>query len=575
MAPPTSVPKDSRASSTLNGHSAPSAALEAVGTRPQRSQRRPTKQASYELANHAKAYLEGGQYASGYDFLYSLLAAGTSISTPAQPYIGFLAPPAYIAFASSLVADPKFTTKARWQDAVKGPDAALRYLRCVHTTIDGPAYPAIRKAFTFPEERTRKRVLGLGDDIERIAGENANERSLWYRADDFWHIVGWAFNCSIAHKKRWGRWKLWLSNMLDFLEADWDVCVRQSKEDEANREAILRDSILWHYIAGGAGSANRGKRRRIVKAILATATPDSRKEYPEIWEKETIELKRKKKEEQPLGEVDFETGELGDYDSDEETQDALEDTGRSSPTKSDDGITDLHQAVQRLGGKDAIELRQRLIALLALVAQALPSFFTTLSDFFDNILEDFIHLPTIMFKVLLSTLRMPGLFQVAFNTNLLLPLVSGNVPDYFKYEPTQEQFESDLLPCKGTTQSYAANAKISLILEQIFVYMISVDALTPTNTLRQAMEDGIGARLSVLGSGRSKKGNVQEEEQAHELMDACSERLLGLLEVLEIVAGKPAQPLNRKSKVGAGAGSALLSFGSGSSISSAPDSDTE
>ena len=56
--------------------------------------------------------------ASGYDFLYSLLAAGTSISTPAKPYIGFLAPPAYIAFASSTVVDPKFTTKAQSQDAV-------------------------------------------------------------------------------------------------------------------------------------------------------------------------------------------------------------------------------------------------------------------------------------------------------------------------------------------------------------------------------------------------------------------------------------------------------------------------
>lgn len=38
-----------------------SAALEAVGTRPRRAQRRPTKPATYELANHAKAYIEGFQ----------------------------------------------------------------------------------------------------------------------------------------------------------------------------------------------------------------------------------------------------------------------------------------------------------------------------------------------------------------------------------------------------------------------------------------------------------------------------------------------------------------------------------
>lgn len=39
----------------------PSIALEAVGTRPRRAQRRPTKPAPYELANHAKAFIEGFQ----------------------------------------------------------------------------------------------------------------------------------------------------------------------------------------------------------------------------------------------------------------------------------------------------------------------------------------------------------------------------------------------------------------------------------------------------------------------------------------------------------------------------------
>jgi hypothetical protein len=55
---PTKIPE---LSSRLNRHAPPSDALEAVGARPRRTQRRPTKQASYELCNHAKAYLEGGQ----------------------------------------------------------------------------------------------------------------------------------------------------------------------------------------------------------------------------------------------------------------------------------------------------------------------------------------------------------------------------------------------------------------------------------------------------------------------------------------------------------------------------------
>jgi len=207
---------------------------------------------------------------------------------------------------------------------------------------------------------------------------------------------------------------------------------------------------------------------------------------------------------------------------------------------------------------------------IAQVAANLPTEFTTLSDFFDNVLEDFIQLPTVTFKVLLSTSRTEGLSQVAFCSNLLLPLVSGSLPDYFRFEPTQQHFEATLLRLKSTNQSYATNAKISLILEQMLIHMMSQDALTATDALRTAMEAGIEARHGVHGTGKGKRGNAEEESQGRALMEACSERLLGMLEMLEMAAGKPAQPLQK----GIG-GPAFLSFGSGSSLSPAPDSDTD
>ncbi|CAA9956713.1 hypothetical protein PTMSG1_00321 [Pyrenophora teres f. maculata] len=561
-----------------------SAALEGVGSRPRRAQRRPTKETSYELTNHAKAYLEGGQYASGYNFLYSLLAAGTSISTPAQPYMGCLAPPAYIAFASSLIADPKFTTKAQSRDEQNGPDAALRYLQCICTTIDGPAYPTVREAFAFPEERTRRRAPGHraaaihspGDnsDINRIVGEAANENSLWYRADDFWHIVGWAFNCSVAHKKRWSRWKLWLSNMLDFIDADWQVCVRESKTEDGSDDAALQQSLLWYYIIGDEfAPTNRGRQRRIVKAILAMATSESLKEYPEIWDRETAEPK-KKSGGQRVGKVSFETGEMADYESDEEMQDVADgadDEDASDTPLDNDEVENIHEAVERLGGHDAIQLRHRLIAILAQIAQALPKHFTPLFDLCDNILEDFNVLPTVMLQVLLSTMKMPDTVQIAFLANLLNPLITGKPPNLFLVDPTQEHFEGKLLSLKGTTQSFATNAKISLILEQMVMHMMSQDALLPTPALRKAMETGIKARESVNGI---KRGNAGEEEQANVLMQACSERLLGLMEILEMTKGEMSKPTKGKGKVDVKE-AALLSFGSGSSLSPAPDSETE
>jgi hypothetical protein len=318
--------------------------------------------------------------ASGYDFLYSLLAAGTSISTPAQPYIGFLAPPSYLAFASSLIVYPKVTTKTRSKDVRKGSEAALRYLRCVDTTIDGPAYATIRQAFKFSEEHSRKRARNHrsaaaslsprpGDDVELLAGDAATTESLWTQAEDFWQIVGWAFNCSVSNKKRWDRWKVWLGVMLDFLEADWDFCVKRTKEDEVDKEAILEESLLWHYIIGDASSVNRTMRRRIVRAILAPASDESLKDYPEVWEKETEGPKRKERNDEHIGKVDFETGDMAGYDEDEEMQDAP-DESEDAPNRKDapDYESDddaLHGAAAQLGGMQAIELRQRLTALVS------------------------------------------------------------------------------------------------------------------------------------------------------------------------------------------------------------------
>jgi hypothetical protein len=318
-------------------------------------------------------YADAITVANGYDFLCNLLAAGTSISTPAQPHIGFLSPPAYLAFASSLVAYPKITTKTHSKEIKKGSDAALRYLRCVHTTIDGPAYATIRQAFSFPEERARRRAPahrsaaaslspGPGDDVEHIAGDAAIAESVWTRAEDFWQIVGWAFNCSVSHKKRWDRWKLWLGVMLDFLGADWEFCVQRSKIEDMYSENIIQDSLLWHYIVGHSGSVNRGSRRRMVKAILATASVESLKDYPEIWERETDAPKRKKDDEQ-FGDVNFETGDMAGYDSDEEMQDAAEDISNGK-LSDDESLGEVRDTVKQLGGMQAVELRHRLIALV-------------------------------------------------------------------------------------------------------------------------------------------------------------------------------------------------------------------
>lgn len=162
--------------------------------------------------------------------------------------------------------------------------------------------------------------------------------------------------------------------MLDFLEADWDVCVKQSQYEEVGQEGVLQQSLVWHYIAGESQSMTRTARRRIVKAVFAMASSESVRDYSEIWERETKEPIESVSKKQKLGNVDFEAGEVADYDSDEEVQEAsrrtraVERRDEVTPPPDlpaiDNGSLNLHDAIERLGDGDAIVLRQRLLALV-------------------------------------------------------------------------------------------------------------------------------------------------------------------------------------------------------------------
>ena len=98
--------------------------------------------------------------------------------------------------------------------------------------------------------------------------------------------------------------------------------------------------------------------------------------------------------------------------------------------------------------------------------------------------------------------------------------------------------------------------------------MMTEALIEATSSLRQAIETGIEERHKVHGIG-GKKANAEEEEHGRMLMAASSGRLLGLLEVLEMSAGKPPRPRKEKTN----SESFFLSFGS--SLSSAPETETD
>ncbi|KAF2493231.1 hypothetical protein BU16DRAFT_563404 [Lophium mytilinum] len=547
---------------------------------PQAPLHRPAKPLSYQLRTHSLVYLDGQQYLDGFTLLDSLLVAGNSISTPENPQPALLPPSQYLALASTLMVYPSLTTKAKSFDKQKAANSALHYLRNVSKVVD-PSSDTLQSAFAFPVQgSTRRGGRSRGDESPdggigetKLTTNVANAGSIWARAEDFWHIVGWAFNCSVAHKGRWERWKLWLELMLDIVEADWNkrmpLFSTASNDDHTT-------TLIWRYIAS-QDPQSRTTRRRILRAILADGTSKAMKEFTEVFKDETKERKQDDeaatKVQKPL---DIDNDEFGDYDVSDDEDAVMEDTAervwtrpsrkvsrqRESSSSSQDSSeedevdSEARDPIERLGGMDAIVLRQRLLRLLVDVAAATghlnkaknlysPAPFSTADDLFDLYTEFLRPLPTSVFSIFLSTSKLDPAAQSRLNTTLLIPLLLTNPSEYYPL-PNQSQFEEHYLPFAANTHSYGDNAKISLIFESIFIQMMKNDALQPSKGLRVAVENGVAARQAqAYGDARRKQHRTSEEAVAKDILKLSQERLLGLVEILELSSDDlPSLPSN-------------------------------
>lgn len=278
---------------------------------------------------------------------------------------------------------------------------ALKLLRTVNKVI-GPVNASLTSAFAFAptgsnrrDTSRRRRLEENGEspeqgDNDAINSEIATSGSLWTRAEDFWHVLGWALNCSVAHPPRWTRWKVWLEAMLDVLEDDWaerqrlagstkgvtegtDSDTGNARDDDV-REPVLKDSLIVSYLPS---EHSRGGYRRVVRAIFADGSASSLKEFKEVFPNETRSgskkaasaLKRKRGVS-----VNIEEDVYGDYldqDSlDETDQPSSDQIASSSPptgptTSTDTAAPSASIATDHLLGDVAsLALRQRLLALV-------------------------------------------------------------------------------------------------------------------------------------------------------------------------------------------------------------------
>jgi hypothetical protein len=285
-------------------------------------------------------------------------------------------------------------------------------LKLVHETV-GPIQGKFVDAFSFTRfDNGQYGRSGENNNDEENERETAPFRtrfattdSIFTRVDDFWALVGWAFNCSCLpdmYQSRWTHYELLLTFFLDVLETDWQLHFAANTCEE---------SLIWNFIELGSGGFWRG--RRILRAVFADGGSRSLNEFREVFHNE---LKLPKSEEDKYKKrttaVDIDKDEFGDYlgaeDSDDSASDPEIDTADTHPSKRirrrtptrrrsarsstdslrsnyEEGAVPASQTTETPGPPSSLRLRLRLLQLLSDVSSHQDLFSTSPTTFPDVI----------------------------------------------------------------------------------------------------------------------------------------------------------------------------------------------
>lgn len=530
--PPTS-------SLTIPSSSPSAKELDASPTTPNSSGHLPSYRAvralPYELREHCTIYFEEGLYSQALNLLTSLLIYGSASSSPLP---AFLPPPQYLGLIATLAVHPTLTTRANTLDRIQAANLALRYLRLLLKHA-GPVNGNFSDAFAFssPSHSSRRggsgrrRTTGEGanpasENNEGIGIDLANAGSLWARTEDFWQVVGWCFNCSILHKRRWERWNAWLKFMIELLEVDWET--REREEGDESKEK----SLIMKYI--NSEMSTSGRQRKILRAIFADGRTKSVAEFGEIWQKETKELKKDTDVKKAEKKIDIEADNYGDYmddEDDEELEDSPDES--SSPEEPASQLQgSIPNVADDLGGIDSINLRLRLLSLLSKVSAVLPNDFTDLNTLYDNFLDHIRTLAIPPFFLIISptTLRV---FAPAAASSLsqyiLRSLIAASAPLPLNDTLSQDVLERSYLPYPANTSSIADNTRVSFCVETLLRLLDYHVGLAWTPSLQEAAEAGIKARAAKAKKKQNKRGTDGDGACDGTWLAASAERIRGVV----------------------------------------------
>ena len=527
---------------------------------------RPARELPFELANNINMYIEEALFAQAFTFLLSVTSNSASSLNPHSPVI--IPPPPYLSVAATLVVHPLLTTRTNAREKWSQANLALQLLRLIHKTV-GPMDAKFSTAFSFSKFDFKSSRHGgrrpddvFEGDAEQLNTPYAGTESIWGRAEDFWSVVGWAFNCSCIpapsiHAERWTHYQRYLSFMLDVLETDWTIHSSRNTADS---------SLICQYIAQ-AGSGN-GSARRILRSIFANGEKTALNEFREIFRGELKEApKEQDKIKKRQVDVNIEEDIYGDYlaqgssdfsdhDDNSQTRPQKRLRARGSAARlRNSGINNNNNnnnnntlptsttTTHPLGDPSSIRLRLRLLQLLSNVSHHLTTLPTVTHSFIDptelytQFVENIKPLPLHTFTSLILPVPTPThpltpTTHTTLSTYILQRLLSTSPPPL---ATTQHDLESAYLPHAATRHTVDANCRVSVLLEALLRLARAAGSLTRTAALERALEEGIAERTARCMDGRKgRRKGPEGDEEAWACLLESSRRMSAVVQSLNL-----------------------------------------
>ncbi|KAI4864250.1 hypothetical protein F4820DRAFT_458965 [Hypoxylon rubiginosum] len=511
-----------------------------------------------ELKQHCQIYLEENLYLITLNLLNSLLSSSRS----GQNDTHYCPPPTQLSLLNSAIVHPRFTTRPREESWDEISAESLVYLRSLLAQI-GPLNGRFKDAFRFiggsrrvtPDSSTDDPDYGSDEDdrMRRIYLED----SLWRQGQDFFHVVGWAFNCSVLYPNRWQHWRNWLKFMLDLLEQDLIERRKMDVESGQSDCPMFRDSIFVSYINQRSGRSAGGL-KSIMEAMFADGSVAASSRFQEVWENEHKTTSKNAAKKRKREAVNIKEGNFGGYLDDDSVYSSRA-SEPPTPQKRRTNSGDLGDAdFQALEPAyvESIPLRQRLFSLLSYVCNYLPRPPLDFSDLYQRFEMTVKSLPLPIFTAFVNS-RISALQseqKISALQGILLLLMPASALSPAKVDRswqdadviTTEILERCFLPYPANTIAVEDNAKVSVLLENLVQIVWLGGNERFSSNFRAAVEKGIAARETKAKkkktSTRGRSINTEDPDaEARVVSDMSAQRLLTLLDLIE-AAGEEAEP---------------------------------